>query len=103
VARLGPDRARGRAAGPPVDDRLVELDLLRVAEGVVLALPLELGELGPSLEEVAVNRALALRKKRYAAGGKHLSYANLCKHLTACKAEPRRTNRYAWTRSTGRG
>jgi putative transposase len=29
------------------------------------------------------NKALALQKERYAAGGKHLSYADLCKHLTA--------------------
>lgn len=34
------------------------------------------------------NRALALQKERYAAGDKHLSYADLCKHLTAWKAEP---------------
>jgi putative transposase len=36
----------------------------------------------------ALNKALALQKERYAAGGKHLSYADLCKHLTAWKADP---------------
>ena len=34
------------------------------------------------------NRALALQKERRAAGEKHLSYADLCKHLTAWKADP---------------
>ena len=40
------------------------------------------------LRRYVFNRALALQKERYAAGGKHLSYADLCRHLTACKAEP---------------
>lgn len=33
-------------------------------------------------------RALALQMERRAAGAKHLSYADLCKHLTAWKADP---------------
>lgn len=33
------------------------------------------------------NKALALQKARHAAGEKHLSYADLCRHLTAWKAE----------------
>lgn len=33
------------------------------------------------------NRALALQKARHAAGEKHLSYADLCRQLTAWKAE----------------
>ncbi len=33
------------------------------------------------------NRALALQKARYSNGEKRLSYADLCKHLTAWKAE----------------
>jgi len=34
------------------------------------------------------NRALALQKERREKGEKHLSYADLCKHLTAWKADP---------------
>jgi putative transposase len=34
------------------------------------------------------NKGLALQKERHAAGLKHLSYADLCKHLTAWKADP---------------
>lgn len=34
------------------------------------------------------NRALALQKERRAKGEKHLSYAGLCKSLTAWKADP---------------
>lgn len=34
------------------------------------------------------NRVLALQKDRRAAGERHLSYADLCKHLTAWKADP---------------
>jgi putative transposase len=34
------------------------------------------------------NKGLALQRERHAAGLKHLSYADLCKHLTAWKADP---------------
>lgn len=37
------------------------------------------------------NRGLALQRERHAAGLKHLSYADLCKHLTAWKADPAMT------------
>jgi len=37
------------------------------------------------------NKGLALQKERHAAGLKHLSYADLCKHLTAWKADPATT------------
>lgn len=37
------------------------------------------------------NKGLALQKERHAAGLKHLSYAGLCKHLTAWKADPATT------------
>lgn len=37
------------------------------------------------------NKALALQKNRHAAGERRLSYAELCKHLTAWKADPATT------------
>ena len=37
------------------------------------------------------NKGLALQKERHAAGLKHLSYVELCKHLTAWKADPAMT------------
>ncbi|QRM33367.1 RNA-guided endonuclease TnpB family protein [Microvirga sp. VF16] len=37
------------------------------------------------------NKGLALQKERHAAGLKHLYYADLCKHLTAWKADPATT------------